>query len=393
MQTLDELQQFIAAHPEDDTARLNYAQALPDDSPRRRFIILQLQIAHILSHEGNADDWDRHDKLRREAESLLSQHSAEWSAPVRERAAGLQSLAFARGFVESVTMSPRQFLTSAEALFAAAPILKLRLSSVEGLAELAQSPYLGRLRALSLEDLPLGEAGMRTLVASPHLKELRWLDVSGCKIQRGGLEALCASPNLPSLRWVNLAANGFPNPQDRPGSVDGDWIYDWHTDPLGPELEARYGHKEWLHFRAQHNTQWWPPAWQRFAGGRPEVAKSELFPSASRAARPSPARPAAKPAAKPAAQAPSKTSDKANDLGLPRYYAVNDRPLKFVATPEGGMDVLVMNLRTGEFERNMDYLWVMTARGSKPHADVDSLNEAEFNRLVKMHLDDLPPKR
>ena len=387
MQTLDEIQQFIVAHPEDDTARLRYAQALPEDSPRRRFILLQLQLAHILSHEGNADDWDRHDKLRREAEALLSQHSAEWSAQVRERARGLQSLAFARGFVESVTMSPRQFVASAEALFAAAPILKLRLSSLDGLEELLQSPHLGRLRALSFEDLPLGEAGMRALLASPHLKELRWLDVSGCKIQRAGLEALCASPNLPALRWVNLAANGFPNPQDRPGSVDGDYIYDWHTDPLGGELEARYGRKEWLHFRAQHNTQWWPPAWQRLTGGRPEVPKSELFPSASRPApqRPGPAKPAAKPDAKPDA--------KTNDLGLPRYYAVNDRPIQFVATPEGGMDVLVMNLRTGEFERNMDYLWVMTARGSKPHADVDSLSEAQFKRLVQMHLDDLPPKR
>lgn len=383
MQTLDELQQFITAHPEDDTARLCYAQALPEDSPRRRFIILQLQIAYILSHEGSADSWDRHDKLRREAEALLVQHGAEWSAPLRERVRDLQNLDFARGFVESVTMSPLQFLASAEALLAAAPISMLRLTSVEGLEALARSPHLGRLRALSLEDLKLGEEGMRTLLASPHLKALRWLDVSGCKIQRAGLEALCASSNLPSLCWVNLAANGFPNPQDRPGSVDGDWIYDWHTDPLGGELEARYGRKEWLHFRVQHNTQWWPPAWQRFTGGRPEVPKSELFPSTS---KPAPARPsAAKPAAKPAA--------KANDLGLPRYYAVNDRPLKFVATPEGGMDVLVMNLRTGEFERNLDYLWVMTARGSKPHADVDSLDEAAFNRLVQMHLDELSPKR
>ena len=33
---------------------------------------------------------------------------------------------------------------------------------------------------------------------------------------------------------------------------------------------------------------------------------------------------------------------------LPQYYAVNDRPVKMIATPEGGRDVLVMNMRTGE---------------------------------------------
>ena len=38
------------------------------------------------------------------------------------------------------------------------------------------------------------------------------------------------------------------------------------------------------------------------------------------------------------------------------FYAVNGRPVQLVPTPEGGLDVLALNMRTGEFERDMGYL-------------------------------------
>jgi hypothetical protein len=63
---------------------------------------------------------------------------------------------------------------------------------------------------------------------------------------------------------------------------------------------------------------------------------------------------------------------------LPKYYAVNDRPVKLIDTAEGGQDVLVMNLKTGEFERDMSY-------GDHIHApfkDVDQFTEAEFDDYV-----------
>jgi hypothetical protein len=60
---------------------------------------------------------------------------------------------------------------------------------------------------------------------------------------------------------------------------------------------------------------------------------------------------------------------------LPKYYAVNDRPVKMIATPEGGRDVLVMNLKTGEFERDMSY----GSRIHEPGQDVDQFTEEDFN--------------
>lgn len=61
-----------------------------------------------------------------------------------------------------------------------------------------------------------------------------------------------------------------------------------------------------------------------------------------------------------------------------RYFTVNDRPVKFVILPDGGMDVLALNMRTGEFERDMNYL----TRCVCGYGDVDELDEAQFLTCV-----------
>jgi hypothetical protein len=60
------------------------------------------------------------------------------------------------------------------------------------------------------------------------------------------------------------------------------------------------------------------------------------------------------------------------------YHAINDRPIKMVATPEGGRDVLVMNMKTGEFERDMSYGYQI----HEPAKDVDQFTEQEFDEYV-----------
>ena len=60
------------------------------------------------------------------------------------------------------------------------------------------------------------------------------------------------------------------------------------------------------------------------------------------------------------------------------YYTVNDRPVKIVPTSNRSKRVLVMNLRTGEFEPDMSYL----SRCYNPEQDVDRLSERMFDRYV-----------
>ncbi len=62
----------------------------------------------------------------------------------------------------------------------------------------------------------------------------------------------------------------------------------------------------------------------------------------------------------------------------PGYYAVNERPVKLVPTPEGGLDVMALDMRTGEFVRDMSYL----SRCLGESGDVDALDAAEFEARV-----------
>jgi hypothetical protein len=50
-----------------------------------------------------------------------------------------------------------------------------------------------------------------------------------------------------------------------------------------------------------------------------------------------------------------------------------------LALPSGEMDVLVMNMRTGEFERNFDY----ADQIHQPFKDVDQFTEEQFNAYVE----------
>lgn len=74
---------------------------------------------------------------------------------------------------------------------------------------------------------------------------------------------------------------------------------------------------------------------------------------------------------------------------LPRYYTVNDRPIKQVATADGGMDELVLNMRTGEFERDIGFL----SQRRSASADIDSLTAQAFDARVAAIRQDLAHKQ
>jgi hypothetical protein len=66
------------------------------------------------------------------------------------------------------------------------------------------------------------------------------------------------------------------------------------------------------------------------------------------------------------------------DKPYPWFYAVNDRPVKFAETPDGGLTVLVYDFETGELARDMDYL----DKPFEPGKDVDQLTEEQFEQLL-----------
>jgi hypothetical protein len=63
----------------------------------------------------------------------------------------------------------------------------------------------------------------------------------------------------------------------------------------------------------------------------------------------------------------------------PRYYAVNDRPVKLVELPTREVDVLVYDFASGELVRDMSYLSRVYEHGK----DIDKLDEDQFDALLE----------
>jgi hypothetical protein len=63
---------------------------------------------------------------------------------------------------------------------------------------------------------------------------------------------------------------------------------------------------------------------------------------------------------------------------LPRYAIVGARPVKAVQTEDGGMTILALDWKTGEFVRDLDY----TPRVLLPDEEVDVVSADEFEAYV-----------
>ena len=64
---------------------------------------------------------------------------------------------------------------------------------------------------------------------------------------------------------------------------------------------------------------------------------------------------------------------------IPWYYIVGARPVKVVKTAVDGLDCLVYNWDTGEFETNLDYM----AKVHFVEGEVDEVDESTFNQQVE----------
>jgi uncharacterized protein (TIGR02996 family) len=239
-----ELLREVLAKPDADGPRLAYAQwcegqADPALVARARFIEAELTLVHLGAAQGF--------ELRHLADGLLAAHASQWNAAILPLAS---APVFDRGFVELVTLTARDFLASADSLFALAPIRHLELSEITDVAaELFASPKLARLRSLGLDRAGLLDQHVELLAASPHLGELRWLSIANNEVTFAGAEALAASTGLARLGYVRFYGNPT-DPGERQGHDQGVVVDAW-LPPEGEALEARHGPIPWLHTNAQ----------------------------------------------------------------------------------------------------------------------------------------------
>lgn len=248
----------VLARPDDDAPRWAAARALHGD-PRGRFIELQLEVARMRREaDVSAATWGA---AWREADALRLAHGATWIPPLP---AWATEPLFARGFVEQVTVDADAFVRDAPALFAVAPIRRLRLR-VTGAHPVLTSPHLARMIALDFANAALGDAGAAAL-ARAAVGRVVWLDLGGNQIGAAGLDALLASTALRSLQYLRFAANLVPTPEEGYGVDDG-VISTADTDAT-LAAEARFGPRAWLRAPSLHPNAY-PPDPDDLLGSAP----------------------------------------------------------------------------------------------------------------------------
>lgn len=245
MTRYDELLAAITTDPEDDAARLAFAEYIQASEPdRSQFIEDQVELTR--------ERRQRRGWATREAHPLMAQHEDEWANII---AAFATRWTFDRGFITSICIDPYLFLEHGAWLFANAPIRLVELTPpMEGpfpMAKLAESPLLSRLDGLSLHDETIGQQDLEQLAASPHLDRLLILASVHLEIDSAIYETLARNPQLRKALGVRLSHETFPGQSyEATGARDANdrAIHAW-TDltPEGRALEARHGYLPWLH--------------------------------------------------------------------------------------------------------------------------------------------------
>jgi uncharacterized protein (TIGR02996 family) len=195
--------QRIRAFPDDDSHRLIFADWLEDEGGRAadRAAFIRIQVA--LS--GMKPDDVRRPGLLIAERDLLDAYRDDWATPLRGLATGLE---YRRGFVEEVKVSAVQLLRHADELFAAGPIRHIHLQDLGGMLEaVMQSPFLGRLTALTVFAQYSGEPLALLIARCPHLAGLQVLHLRRNRLEDDAAEHLSASPFLTNLEDLDLAEN------------------------------------------------------------------------------------------------------------------------------------------------------------------------------------------
>ena len=204
MSIVDAFLHDILTHPDDDAPRLIYADWLDEhNDPRGEFIRVQCLLTQL------SDEDPRRWPLEQREQELLREHEAKWLP----KDIGNIPCVFRRGFVEEISLFSQDFPTAAERLFEQTPLQHVclrgpiyaaeigRAREGMGWERIAQSPYLARLRGLSLA-FPLGFEVLRRLSESSYLANLTDLKLIPSSWLEGDSidwESLIYRPTLRSL--------------------------------------------------------------------------------------------------------------------------------------------------------------------------------------------------
>jgi uncharacterized protein (TIGR02996 family) len=199
----DALRRAILAQPDDDIARLVYADWLDENgqSSRAAFVRAQVQSAQAEPYSPDARRWAA------AAKRLLDANKGDWTKPLGQRVLRWE---FRRGFVEHAEVNVATFPRDAAELFAAEPIRSLqmtRFASPSGTVSLLpffDTPQLDRVCRLDLTGLHLSPVELEPLAECPRLVTLTDLCLSGLYVPPDWFGAALTGAALPALTGLSL---------------------------------------------------------------------------------------------------------------------------------------------------------------------------------------------
>jgi uncharacterized protein (TIGR02996 family) len=237
------LLQAVLNDPNNDAPRLKYAHGCELQfeevmKARAQFIRTQVSLVNNVNAM-SYEDWFDASHID---ENLRTTYGKDWVGKLDTL---IDEYTFDRGFVACVAMPAVNFLHSANQIYSLTPIQHLKLTEVlPYIDELFASPYLNNVISLDIDRCDLGDNHIKTLAESPVLQNLKWLSIAENNLKLEGADTLAASALSEQLVYVNL----YGNPEDPSGqySTDNDLIMDSWLPESGKQLEAKYGHLQWL---------------------------------------------------------------------------------------------------------------------------------------------------
>lgn len=243
----------ILASPDDDLPRKNAAQWFRNNTfgTRALFIEKQLSLA-VLAYNPTHKNFE----LESDIQQLLESHIDQWRG-LDGLATSIDNVQYHRGFIELITISAEIFLQHAPAIFALAPIRHLNLTNVAPVAEaLFESPYLENIVTLSLHKCDLTDEHMALLANSPYVGNLRWLSLMLNNFSMTGIESLAKSTSLEQVQYINFYGNEVDPTEEL--VVEQGVITQYLLPAEGKFLEENYGPIRWLHVEAELESDY-PP--------------------------------------------------------------------------------------------------------------------------------------
>jgi uncharacterized protein (TIGR02996 family) len=203
----DALRQAILAQPDDDIARLVYADWLDENGQASRAAFIRAQITAEQA-EPHSPDARKHCAT---AQKLYDENWRGWTKYPGQCVLGWE---FRRGFAEHAEVNVASFPREATALFAAEPIRSLKMTRFSpsigepvSLLPFFETPQLERINRLDLTGLGRNVAPveLEPLAESPYLSALTDLALCDTPVDPNWFEAVLIGPALRNLTGLNLA--------------------------------------------------------------------------------------------------------------------------------------------------------------------------------------------